>query len=227
MFDVKTQTGQIVPTVFSVRDEEYHKALKRPVAHAYSTSTLKGFESLVDQCIQIFEKKLAKYEGTNLDLGKWLHWFAFDVISSITFANRLGFMENEEDVGGIIDAIEGRLAYNSVIGQIPGAHKFLLGNNLFAFFANKLSFFRRLGSASYIVQFAAKQLACYQENQGSTEDTKMDMLSYFKISKDGERQISDGEMLSHAASNMYIQPTHLSQYSLSVHPVSQVATQRQ
>jgi Cytochrome P450 len=211
MFDVKTQTGQIVPTVFSVRDEAYHKALKRPVAHGYSTSTLRGFESLVDECIEIFEKKLAMHEGTDLDFGKWLHWFAFDVISSITFSNRLGFMEKEEDVGGIIDAIEGRLAYNSAIGEIPGAHKFLLGNSVFAFFANKLRFFRRLGSASYIVQFAAKQLARYQKTQGSKEDTRMDMLSCFKTSKDGERQISDGEMLSHAASNMYtIQLPHIS-----------------
>lgn len=191
-----------MPTVFSVRDEEYHKTLKRPVAHAYSTSTLKDFESLVNDCIKIFEEKLAKYEGRNFDLGKWLHWFAFDVISSITFSNRLGFMEKEEDVGGIIDAIEGRLAYNSVIGEIPGAHKFLLGNSIFAFFANKLRFFRRLSSAGYIIQFAAKQLARYQENQDSTEDTKLDMLSRFKTSKDGERLISDGEMLSHAASNM-------------------------
>jgi hypothetical protein len=202
MFDVKTQAGQIVPTVFSVRDEEYHKALKRPVAHAYSTSTLKGFEALVDECIKIFEDKLTKYEKTDLDFGKWLHWFAFDVVSSITFSNRLGFMEKEEDVGGIIDAIEGRLAYNSVIGEIPGAHKLLLGNKFFAFFANKFSFFRRLGSASYIVQFAAKQLARYQEKQDSIKDTKLDMLSHFKTSKDGERLISDGEMLSHAASNM-------------------------
>lgn len=88
MFDVKTQTGQVVPTVFSVRDEAYHKALKRPVADAYFTSTLKGFESLVDDCIRIFEEKLDKYEGTDLDFGKWLHWFAFDVIRSITFSNR-------------------------------------------------------------------------------------------------------------------------------------------
>lgn len=202
MFDVKTQAGQIVPTVFSVRDESYHKALKRPVAHAYSTSTLKGFESLVDDCIKMLEEKLDKYQGTNIDFGKWLHWFAFDVISSITFSNRLGFMEGEEDVGGIIDAIEGRLAYNSVIGEIPGAHKFLLGNSIFSNFAKRFSFFRRLGSATYIVQFAGTQLARYQDQQASFVDKKMDMLSHFKTSKEGERQISDGEMLSHAASNM-------------------------
>jgi hypothetical protein len=202
MFDVKTKTGDVVPTVFSVRDENYHRTLKRPVAHAYSTNTMRDFEPFVDDCIEIFEEKLGKMEGTSFDFGKWLHWFAFDVVSSITFSNRLGFMENEEDVGGIIDAIEGRLAYNSVIGQIPGAHQFLLGNSIFAFFANKFQFFKRLGSAGYIIQFAAKQLALSQEKQHLSENFERDMLSRFKRSKDGEKLISDAEMLSHAASNM-------------------------
>jgi hypothetical protein len=202
MFDVKTKSGIVVPTVFSVRNEDYHKALKRPVASAYSTSTLKEFEPLVDECIRIFEEKLTNMEGTDFDLGKWLHWFAFDVISSITFSNRLGFMEREEDVGGIIDAIEGRLAYNAVVGQVPMMHRVLLGNRLFAAFANRFRVFARLNSAGYIVQFAAKQLARYQGMQDLSQDEHKDILARFKRSRDGESVMSDAELLSHAASNM-------------------------
>jgi hypothetical protein len=202
LFDVKTKDGTIVPTVFSVRDEQYHKALKRPVASAYSTSTLKEFEPLVDDCIKIFEEKLASMEGSDFDLGKWLHWFAFDVISSITFSNRLGFMEKEEDVGGIIDAIEGRLAYNAVVGQVPKLHRLLLGNQLFASVANRFRVFARLNSAGFIVQFAAKQLARYQGMHDLSKDTNKDILARFKRSRDGEQVMSDAELLSHAASNM-------------------------
>jgi hypothetical protein len=202
MFDVKTKSGTVVPTVFSVRNEEYHKALKRPVANAYSTSTLKDFEPLVNMCIKIFEDKLTNMEGTDLDLGKWLHWFAFDVISSITFSNRLGFMEKEEDVGGIIDAIEGRLAYNAVIGQVPVLHRFLLGNQLFAALANKFRVFARLNSAGLIIQFAAKQLERYQGIHDLSSDRHTDILARFQRSRDGELVMSDAELLSHAASNM-------------------------
>jgi hypothetical protein len=202
LFDVKTKDGTVVPTVFSVRDEQYHRALKRPVASAYSTSTLKEFEPMVDDCIKIFEEKLAKMEGSDVDFGKWLHWFAFDVISSITFSNRLGFMEREEDVGGIIDAIEGRLAYNAIVGQVPKLHHLLLGNQLFASVANRFRVFARLNSASFIIQFAAKQLTRYQGMLDLSKDTNKDIVARFKRSRDGEQVMSDAELLSHAASNM-------------------------
>jgi hypothetical protein len=54
------------------------------------------------------------------------------VISSITFSNRLGFMEQERDINNIIAAIEGRLVYNSIIGQAPWLHKYLFGNTIIA-----------------------------------------------------------------------------------------------
>jgi hypothetical protein len=41
-------------------------------------------------------------------------------------------MEMETDVDGIISAIEDRLIYNSIIGQAPFLHKFLLRNNFVA-----------------------------------------------------------------------------------------------
>jgi hypothetical protein len=148
---------------------------------------MKEFEPMVDVCIKIFEEK-----------------FAFDVISSITFSNRLGFMEKEEDVGGIIDAIEGRLAYNSIVGQIPGCHKLLLGDRIFASIANRFRFFARLNSVGYIVQFAANQLARYKEVQDLSNDPSRDMLARFKRLKDGESIMSDGELLSHASSNMWV-----------------------
>lgn len=127
VFDAKLPMGKL-PTVFSIRDEQLHRALKRPVANAYSMGTMVDLEPLTDSCIKILEDKLDGMQHRDIDLGTWLHWYAFDVITSITFSNRLGFMEQETDVGGIIEAIEGRLMYNSVIGQAPYLDDFLLGN---------------------------------------------------------------------------------------------------
>jgi len=206
LFDVRDgATGTTTPTVFSVRDEHYHRALKRPVAAAYSTTAMRDFEPLVDACVRIFEAKMAACQARDIDFGAWLHWFAWDVISSVTFSNRLGFMESERDVGGIIDAIEGRLAYNSVVGQAPWLHRLLLGNPLFAAAAMRVSFsVRRLASAAYIVRFAAAQLERYSGKEGAFEDKNRDMLARFKRSKDGEQVMSDNELLSHASSNVYV-----------------------
>ncbi|KAH8817037.1 putative P450 monooxygenase [Xylogone sp. PMI_703] len=201
LFDAKSPKGPI-PTVFSIRDEKAHKALKRPVANAYSMSALVELEPMTDTCITILQDKLDSFKGKSFDFGEWLQFFSFDVITSITFSNRLGFMEQEKDVSGIIDAIEGRLAYNCVIGEIPAMNRFLLGSALVASFANCIPALARLNSARYIVDFAAKQLDRYKTKDKSTDELR-DMLARFKRSRDGEEVMSDKDLLSHASSNIF------------------------
>ena len=202
LFDVKSKGGRI-PTVFSIRDEKAHTALKRPVANAYSMSALVELEPMTDECIKILERKLDLMKGKHFDLGEWLQWYAFDVITSITFSNQLGFMAQEKDVAGIINAIEGRLAYNSVVGEMPFLHQFLLGNPVVSALANLIPSLARLNSARYIVTFAAKQLERYQSTDKPTSQLR-DMLARFKRSRDGEQVMTDQELLSHASSNMYV-----------------------
>ena len=164
-------------------------------------STLVELEPMTDDCILILQKKIDGLLGQDIDLGEWLQWYAFDVITSITFSNRLGFMEQEKDVSGIINAIEGRLAYNSVIGETPELHNFLLGNSAISALANMIPSLARLNSARYIVVFAAKQLERYKTKDKSIDQLR-DMLSRFRRSRDGEEIMSDKDLLSHASSNM-------------------------
>ena len=164
-------------------------------------SALVELEPMTDDCIKILEGKLDERQNQDLDFGVWLHWYAFDVITSVTFSNRLGFMEGERDVSNIIEAIEGRLAYNSLIGEVPRLHKYLLGNDLMASIANWFPALARLNSAKYIVLFAAKQLERYKTKEAKADDVK-DMLARFRRSRDGEEVMSDSDLLSHASSNM-------------------------
>ena len=198
---MRSKQRKIIPTVFSVRDEKQHKALKRPVANAYSMSALVELEPMTDHCIAILQRKFDGILGKDFNLGEWLQWYSFDVITSVTFSNCMGFMEHEKDIQGIIDAIEGRLAYNCVIGEAPYLHKFLLGNRLIAYLASWIPAFARLNSSGYIVQFAAKQLERYSSRDKST-DSLRDMLARFRRSRDGEEVMSNDELLSHASSNM-------------------------
>lgn len=201
LFDIKTPAG-MASTTFSVRDESVHKAKKRPVANAFSMSTMRELEPMNDACSEILLEKLQERIGQKIDLGAWLHWYAFDVISSITFSNRLGFMEQEKDVGNIIEAIEGRLVYNSIVGQAPWLHKYLFGNPVVSYLANAIPTVAVMNSSKFIVSFAAKQLQRYQgKDSGSNE--LPDMLDRFKRFKDGEQVMSDSELLSHAVSNIF------------------------
>lgn len=53
------------------------------------------------------------------------------LLAKITFASKLGFLEQGSDVDGMMKAIEGMLAYASLCGQVPEMHYLLLGNPLF------------------------------------------------------------------------------------------------
>ncbi|KAH6980629.1 putative P450 monooxygenase [Ilyonectria sp. MPI-CAGE-AT-0026] len=201
VFDVST-SHDTVPTIFSIRNERAHSAMKRPVAHAFAVTSLLELEPMADECTRILEEKFDKMQGKPFDLGVWLQWYAFDIISSITFSNRFDFMSKETDVAGIINAIEGRLLYNSVIGQVPSVHKYLLGNKILAKLAMIIPVVSRLGSGTYIAEFAKMQMDRYS-SLDSSKTQHRDMLARFKWTRDSQpTAIADAEVHSHITSNI-------------------------
>lgn len=54
-------------------------------------------------------------------------YYTFNTIGEITFGKKLGFLEQGKDVDHTMKAIDLTLTYNAIIGQVPLAHKFLLG----------------------------------------------------------------------------------------------------
>ena len=163
------------------------------------------------------------FVGEDIDLGVWVHvsltsctisivecfteqwlsqWYAWDTISSITFSNRLGFMEQEKDINNIIAAIEGRLFYNSIVGQVPSLHAYLFGNSFVAWLGSFIPSVAILNSSKYIVAFTANQLERYQNKESNTGELQ-DMLARFKCIKDGELAMDDSELLSHASGNIF------------------------
>jgi hypothetical protein len=49
--------------------------------------------------------------GKVCNFSRWLQFFAFDVIGELTWSKRIGFIERDEDVSGIIEFISGFLDY--------------------------------------------------------------------------------------------------------------------
>jgi hypothetical protein len=77
-------------------------------------SSLVSYEPLVDGTAAIFlaqtEKLFAK-PGASCNFSRWLQFFAFDVIGELTWSKRLGFVEKNEDVQGIIEFVAKFLEY--------------------------------------------------------------------------------------------------------------------
>lgn len=104
-------------SLFSERDPQTHKALKSPVAQMFSMTNIRNFEPYADECTRIFMDAMRDLEGQAVDFAQWLQWYAFDVIGSITFQRRFGFMEQRQDIDDMIKKINDGLEYVKVISQ--------------------------------------------------------------------------------------------------------------
>ncbi|RMD41176.1 hypothetical protein DV735_g3941, partial [Chaetothyriales sp. CBS 134920] len=125
--------GQFTPSLFTTLDEGYHARYKKPIANAYSMSTMINFEPLIDSTSSLFMKRLDEFSesGVTFDFGKWLQMYAFDVIGEIVFSTRLGFLESKTDVDGIMADIRFKVSYGGTVGQIPTLDKFITKSPLF------------------------------------------------------------------------------------------------
>ncbi|ETN45465.1 uncharacterized protein HMPREF1541_09297 [Cyphellophora europaea CBS 101466] len=200
--------GKRTASLVAMTDESDHARTKRVVAHAYSLSTLVEYEPLVDSTIRVFLHNLSdRYARTDniCDFGQYLQYFAFDVIGELTFSKRLGFIEHNQDVDGIISAIGSNFRYFSVLGQMPMLDELLGKNPLY------IKYFRKSVSSPILV-FAQKllqeRLASLEEDKAQKEDlirNKPDFLSRFlQARKDTDEPdlTTDAKLLSYLFMNI-------------------------
>lgn len=96
--------------VFNTIDEQVHKHIKSPIAPLFSLSNVVNFEGLVEEVLLCLSEQLNRRfvaTGETFDFGDWLQYFAFDVMGTMSFSQRYGFLEQGYDVGGMLDAIFG------------------------------------------------------------------------------------------------------------------------
>ncbi|KAK3726068.1 hypothetical protein LTR37_000216 [Vermiconidia calcicola] len=114
--------GVRLESMFSTQNEAYHAKYRRCVNNAFSMSSLVSYEPLVDNTTDAFieqtEQRYCK-TGKTCDFSKWLQFFAFDVIGEITWSKRIGFVDRDEDVDGIVKFIGDFLSYAAPVGQMP------------------------------------------------------------------------------------------------------------
>lgn len=76
----------------------------------------------MDSCTSFFlqrTQQLFAETGKPCLFSRWIQFFAFDIIGEITWSSRLGFVENNRDIGNIIAAVDSFQDYGTVIGQNP------------------------------------------------------------------------------------------------------------
>lgn len=120
------------PDIFTEIREHVHAAKKRVAGTSYSMAAMQGMTGYIEDTIALLFKRLndfATSEGA-VDLGDWLHYFAFDVLGEVAFSKKWGFLEQGRDVEGCIRAIDKSQQYNGTVGQLPLLDYFLRRNPL-------------------------------------------------------------------------------------------------
>ena len=206
--------GKRAASLVAGTNENEHARSKRLIAHAYSLSTLVEYEELVDRTTDVFlgvlEERFARGKSSDqvLDLGRYIQFFAFDVIGELTFSRRLGFIESGSDVDGIIDAIGANFLYFSVLGQMPWLDEAVLGKNPIY-----VRYFRKAVSSPILIfaQGLLKERLRDLEQGGSDSKEsldKPDFLSRFlKVRKEeagGDQALTDAQILSYLFVSYYV-----------------------
>jgi len=122
------------PDIFTETREHVHAQKKRVAATPYSMASMLNQSDRIDSVIQMLRAKLDGFASSEtkkpIDLGNWLHYFAFDVLGEVAFSRLFGFLDQGYDVEGCIRTIDDSQWYNGIIGQIPFADRFLRRNPL-------------------------------------------------------------------------------------------------
>ncbi|KAI1193046.1 putative benzoate 4-monooxygenase cytochrome P450 [Nemania serpens] len=144
--------------VVNTTDEAILKQLKPPIAPLYSISSSISFEPRIDEVQECLQKNLDKRfleNGEICNLGEWLQFFAFDVMGTLTFSKRYGFLDTGDDVKGIHSSIVGFMRSNAPMTQVPWFDKLSRKN----FIADRVQqIFGRTASLS-ILSYVAEVIA--------------------------------------------------------------------
>lgn len=126
------------PDIFTEVREDVHAQKKKVANVPYSMAAMQQLSPFIDDSIEALMSKMDAMaenrdgSGTKtgpggrpyMNLGNWLHWFAFDVLGEVAFSRSFGFVEQGRDVDGAIKTIDQMQKYNGIVGQIPFLHYF-------------------------------------------------------------------------------------------------------
>lgn len=110
--------GVRLQSLFSTTWEDYHARYRRCVNGAFSMSQLVSYEPLVDSTTDAYIKRtdeLFCQQDQRCNFNQWLQFYAFDVIGELTWSKRLGYIERNVDVDGVVQFIGDFLSYCAVV----------------------------------------------------------------------------------------------------------------
>ncbi|KAH6997368.1 cytochrome P450 [Ilyonectria destructans] len=197
------------PSIFAHEDVKEHAALRRKYQGTHAMSALVSYEDFVDECADLFDQRLREMatqdnqgnQKPTVDISHWLQCYAFDVIGLITYSERLGFLDQGADIGGVMASLEGFIQAASLIGIYPWIHPILFA------IRNWFTGESKTGMG-YIIHLTQNLIAAHQKKPKNLDlddenTSRMDFLSkYMARHRQDPGSYNSWYVLSGCASNM-------------------------
>ncbi|KAJ5588333.1 cytochrome P450 pisatin demethylase [Penicillium hordei] len=181
--------------LFSERSSKKHAEDRKKVASLYSMTSLVAYEPFVDDCIEIFKQRLDEFamKGQMIDMGHWLQCYAFDVIGKITFGDRFGFLDAGNDVGNVIQFLDGSFTISSYFGLYVWLRPIFM----------KLSEYLGMDQ-TYVTNFSFQHI---QEAKATIKNYRTDLPSHMTMKvvqaqAQNPEKLSDYDILATASANV-------------------------
>ncbi|KAK8014360.1 hypothetical protein PG990_007656 [Apiospora arundinis] len=178
--------GKGPDNLFSVRDAKSHSSLRKAVANAYAISTISQYEPRINDTLAAFFQVLDE-EGKETNIGKWAHYYVYDVQGNMTYGEPLGYLENRKDVVGLIWQTKFLLKYVQFTMPMPILHD-IASFVIRTFRVQKATVFHRLSARK--VEERIKR-----STDGSSNDGKSDILAHFVSSREKYGDIMTKEQI--------------------------------
>ncbi|OJZ82424.1 hypothetical protein ASPFODRAFT_211126 [Aspergillus luchuensis CBS 106.47] len=108
-------------SLFNMRSHKTHAAFRKHIAGPYSFSNVKRMEPLLDAHIEHWLQKIDERfarTGAVFDFSWWAVYMAYDIISEVGFGAPFGFVEQGQDVGGLVQGFHDGLPAFGLLARL-------------------------------------------------------------------------------------------------------------
>ncbi|EXJ74179.1 uncharacterized protein A1O5_02473 [Cladophialophora psammophila CBS 110553] len=148
--------GKLISSFATERNEARVSAIKKQIIGAFTTTAILDYECHVDRNIKNLVGRLLNAEP-ELNIARWIIYFAFDTICNIAFSDDQGFVEKQADLGSTLEGSRQRFGHWHNWQSLPKLEKLIYKNRFVS---------RGTGATSLLGRLAIERLQTRLEKGG-------------------------------------------------------------
>ncbi|KAI0601116.1 cytochrome P450 [Biscogniauxia sp. FL1348] len=177
--------------LFSVRDNKVHSQMRRTIANAYAVSTIIHYEPRIDDTLTALFRILGSVDSET-NLGRWIHYYIYDVAGNMTYSQPLGYLENRCDAMHLAKQTKSLHRYVTFTMPMPILDRIL---------RIPLRFFRV--NRQYVFHQLSEKKVMERLEKDKTAEAKSDILDHYIASREKyPDQMTTDQIIAHCEVNV-------------------------